>query len=80
MWSVLFLYGGLQLHRLTVFGETLITSSVKDSYYTKETVFPDDIEDRLFDNFNIAFGLTAFDGDEEPVDDLKYGRIFARYQ
>ena len=45
-----------------------------------ETVFPDDIDDRLFDNFNITFGLTAFDGDEEPIDDPKYGRIFARYQ
>ena len=63
MWAVLFLYCVLQLHRLIVFGETLITSSVKDSYYNMETVFPDDIEDMLFDNFNIAFGLTAFDDD-----------------
>ena len=79
MWAVLLLYGGLQLNRLIVYGETLITSSVKDSYYNMEIVFPDDIEDKLFDNFNIAFGLTAYDGDEEPIDDLKYGRIFTRY-
>ena len=39
------MYGGIQLYRLKVFGETVITSSVKDSYYTQEEVFPDEIED-----------------------------------
>ena len=41
---VLIMYGGLQLQRLIQFGETVVTSSVKDSYYTMDQVFPDDIE------------------------------------
>ena len=41
---LLLLYGGLQLQRLIQFGETVVTSSVKYSYYTMDDVFPDDIE------------------------------------
>ena len=72
-------YAALQLHRLQKFGETVITSSETESFFDYEYAFPKDITDLHYDNFNIAFGITAYDGDTEPIDDPKYGRIFARY-
>ena len=33
MWIILISYAGLQLNRLRIYGETVITSSEKDSYY-----------------------------------------------
>ena len=43
-------------------------------------VFPDDIVDLRFNNFQIAFGITAYDGSTEPSDNERYGRVFARYE
>ena len=73
-------YALLQFHRLHSFEESVITSSEKDSFYDFNTAFPDGIDDILADNFNIAFGITAYDGDPEPIEDPKYGRILARYR
>ena len=42
-------------------------------------VFPDDIENLQHDNFQLAFGITAYDGDTEPVEDPRFGRMLARY-
>ena len=44
-----------------------------------DQVFPDDIENLQHDNFQLAFGITAYDGDTEPVEDPRYGRMLARY-
>ena len=62
-----------------MFGETVVTTSVKDSHYTMDDVFPDDIENLQHDNFQLAFGITAYDGDTESVEDPRYGRILSRY-
>ena len=67
------------MHRLMQFGETVVTSSVRDSYYQMEQNFPDDIKDLYFDQFEIAFAITAYDGNPEPIDDEKYGKIYSRY-
>ena len=32
-----------------------------------------------FGNFQLAFGITAYDGDTEPIDDPRYGKLLARY-
>ena len=40
-------YALLQFHRLHSFGETVITSSEKDSFYDFNTAFPDSIDDIL---------------------------------
>ena len=78
MYTLLILYGGLQLTRLWKFGETVVTLSVKDSYYNMDNIFPDHIEDLKFNSFSIAFGITAYDGTTESIEDPRYGRIFAR--
>ena len=33
-------YGALQLQRLIVFGETVVTMSVRDSHFSTDEVFP----------------------------------------
>ena len=47
MWIMLISYALLQFHRLHSFGETVITSSEKDSFYDFNTAFPDSIDDIL---------------------------------
>ena len=44
MYIILFLYGALQLQRLYEFNETVVTMSVKDSYYSMDDIFPTDVE------------------------------------
>ena len=75
---VLLFYGALQLQRLIVFGETVVTMSVKDSHWTADEVFPfPDAEENQ--DFELAFGLTAYDSVREPIDDPRYGQIKAKY-
>ena len=73
------MYGSLQLQRLHEYEETVVTSSVKDSYYTEDNIFPDDVENMQYNNFQLAFGITAYDGDSESVEDPRFGRLLARY-
>ena len=76
---VLVFYGSLQMYRMFGYGETVVTMSMRDSYFTPEDVYPYDVEDLSYDNFDLAFGLTDYDGNEDPVDDPRYGKIRARY-
>ena len=74
----LLFYGSLQMQRLVVFGETVVTMSIKDSFFTPENEFPlEDTEDNL--DFNLAFGLTAYDNETEIIDDARYGQLKAKY-
>ena len=78
MLLILCFYGALQMSRLVMFGETVVTMSVRDSYYTPEEVFPYDVE-LSYDGFDLAFGLTAYDLNRERVDDPRFGQLRARY-
>ena len=66
------------MQRLIVFGETVVTMSVRDSHFTFDNVFPfpDAFENQDFD---LAFGLTAYDNVTESIDDERYGQIKAKY-
>ena len=77
---LLLLYGGLQVIRLYQFGESVVTFSVKDSYYSMDHVFPDTIQDLRYSDFHLAFGLAAYDGSSENLEDPRYGNLFARYE
>ena len=55
-----------------------ITTSFVEFYYDQDTRFPQEIENLEFPNFQIAFGIAAFDNDPEPIDDPRFGRILAR--
>ena len=61
------------MQRLAMYGETVVTMSVRDSYFSPEDVFPDDLSELTFSNFNVAFGFAAYDGSTEPIDDPSYG-------
>ena len=69
---VLIFYGSLQMQRLAIYEETVVTMSLRDSYFTPEDVFPDDIE-MIHSDFNIAFGFTAYDSNTERIDDPSVG-------
>ena len=79
MIGILVIYGVMQMHRLVIFGETVVTSSKKDTFYAMLDLFPDEIEDLQSTKFDLAFGITAYDGDPEPIEDPRYGRTYARY-
>ena len=69
---VLLFYGGLQMQRLAIYGETVVTMSVRDSYFTPEEIFPDEIE-LIYTDFNIVVAFTAYDSVTERIDDPTYG-------
>ena len=70
---LLVFYGGLQLQRLIHFEETVIMESVRDAHFdTDETMSTEK------DQFNIAFAITAYDSNQEPIDDYRYGKIAAK--
>ena len=62
-------YSITMTEQLIRFGGTVVTQSVRDSHFEPTTLFPTEIEDLHHGNFNIAFGLTAYDGNPKPIDD-----------
>ena len=70
---MLIFYGSIQMQRLVVFGETVVTMSVKDSFFTPDDTITSE------EGFKLAFGLTAYDSNQEAIDDPRYGRINAKY-
>ena len=59
--------------RLVKYNETAVMTSVRDSYYSADHTFTSE------DGFELAFGITAFDSNQEPIDDPRYGRLNAMY-
>ena len=49
-------------------------TSVRESYIGSDETFTS------ADGLMIAFGITAFDDNEEPIEDESYGRIKAYYK
>ena len=76
---ILIFYGALQMSRLVSFCETVVTMSVRDSFFSPEEVYPYDVEDLTYDGFDLAFGLTAYDDNPDRIDDPRYGQLRARY-
>ena len=67
------------MQRLAIYGETVVTMSIRDSHFTPEQIFPEEIEQLIHSDFNVAFGFTAYDGNSERIDDPTIGRIRAKY-
>ena len=51
MWFLIALYGSVQLHSLTNFGATDITTSFVEFSYDQDTLFPQEIDDLVLPNF-----------------------------
>ena len=68
---ILVFYGSLQMHNLYWYAETNISTSVNDAYYDSDHVFSSD------NGFEIAFAITAYDSEREPIEDARYGTLKA---
>ena len=55
------------MQRLIIYGETLVTMSVRDAYFDADHVLASE------DGLNFAFGITHYDSNQEAVDDPRYG-------
>ena len=61
------------MQRLIVFGESIVTMSVRDAHYTTNDTISSD------NGLQFAFGLTAYDGNREIIEDPRYGTVNAKY-
>ena len=82
---IMILYGTLLMQRLIVFGETVVTMSIRTDFYTPDFVVtpspvtsPVNPEGEAF-NLNFAFAITAYDGDRSVTEDPDYGLVKAKY-
>ena len=68
-------YGITQLVTLSVYGNTTVMNNLIDSHYDESYIFDLDKKDN---GFQIAFGITAYDDNQEMIDDPDYVTIHAR--
>ena len=61
------------MQRLVVFGESIVTMSVRDSHYSPEDIISSDY------GLQFAFAITAYDGNRESIEDPRYGTVNAKY-
>ena len=66
-------YGILNIIELQSYGKSTIRLDVIDYHYTEFDLFELDKKPGL----NIAFGITHYDNNREPIDDLDYGEVIA---
>ena len=69
---ILCFYATMQSIKLFEYGETDIMFSSRDSYFSNDFVYSKDLM--------YAFGITAFDGNPEPIDDPSYGVLKPFYK
>ena len=64
----------MQLVKLNAFAEPQIMVSVRDSFLDTDFEFTTD------DGLMLAFGITAYDDNQEPIEDPSYGTLKAYYK
>ena len=67
-------YASIQFINLIEYGDNTIMVSSRDSH------FGSDFEFMTKNGLQIAFGLTAYDGNQEPIEDPEYGELKAFYK
>ena len=71
---IVIFYASLQMHRLTRFGENLVTTYVIDSNFSEDFVVSTETKGLKF-----AFALTAYDNNYDYVDESEYGHVSAMF-
>ena len=66
-------YGTVNILELNNYGKTTMRLDVVDYYYEDTDVFVIDKTPGL----NVAFGITHYDTNAEPIDDLDFGEVIA---
>ena len=74
MLLMLLFYGGMELLTLMTNGNSTITTNIVDSYFDGYYEFNLDKKPGL----QIAFGLTAYDSNYEPLDEPEFVEVKAR--
>ena len=74
LYFVIAVYGLMKLGKVVNFGDSTIIKSTEDSF------FDADFKWNATSGMSFAFGITAYDGNQEPIDDPDYGRVVARYK
>lgn len=72
--TVIAIYGIMQYMRLIKHQEPDIMVSVMDSHFESDHTFKDT------DGLMLAFAITAFDENQESIEDPQYGRLKAYYK
>ena len=63
------------------YDDSTVMSSVRDTYWSDDDKWRSTAEEgRENGGLQIAFGISAFDGNQEPIDNPNIGRVVARYQ
>ena len=65
----------MKIFKVMNFGDSTIIQSISDSAFTADFQW-----NSTEGGLQFAFGVTAYDGNIEPIDDETYGRVVARYQ
>ena len=73
IYIVLIVYGQMKLGKVVGWGDSAVVESREDSYFNSSFVWSSD------EGMQFAFGITAYDGNQEPIDDPDYGSVVARY-
>ena len=76
IYALIVLYAGMKVFKVTNYGDSTIIQSISDSKFTADFKWTSSEDDGM----QFAFGVTAYDSNQEPIDDPTYGRVVARYQ
>ena len=68
------IYGYLKYVVMKEYEDTSIMSSSREYYYSDNDILTDKM------GFNVAFGLTEFDGKSDYIEDPDYGTLVAKYR
>ena len=75
LFITLIAYGGLQMERLLAFGDTVVTMSVRNAHFSAADLVNDGFSSD--EGMKFAFGITAYDGEQESIEDPRYGTVKA---
>ena len=67
-------YATMQLIKLKNYGEPAIMTSLRDSYFTTNDEFTAE------SGLQIAFGISDYGDETEPIEDARYGQLKAYYK
>ena len=75
IFGVLAVYSSMKGAKVTGYGDSQIIQSVKDSFFDAEFKWTSDDEHGM----QFAFGITAYDSNQEPINDPRYGKVVAKF-
>ena len=72
--STVIAYGVIKYNIMSEYGDTNVQTSMKEYYYSDDEILTDTL------GFNVAFGLSDFDGKPDFIERPDYGTVKAIYR